>query len=91
MSHIQTCAAANGRTTKTEAKRSPLTGPQKLMWSLWMRLVDAGLADRRSMQSLNAFCERQTQVQRIEWLQPKQQDLLIASLKEWLKRGSNGP
>ncbi len=98
LAHIRACAGA----VRVQARRNPdnapatpkkpaLTGPQRLMWSLWMRLVDAGLAETRSMKALNAFCERQTQVQRIEWLNQKQQDLVIVSLKEWLKRGPNGP
>jgi phage-related protein len=38
------------------------------------------------MSALVAFAKRQTGVERLEWLQPKQEDLVIESLKRWLGR-----
>ena len=90
MAHIQQCIRASGIRPSPSAhtQDKPLTGAQRLMWSLWMRLVDAGLAEHRTMAALNAFCERQTEVRHIQWLNKRQQDLLIESLKAWLARAA---
>jgi hypothetical protein len=66
--------------------RAPLTAPQKLMWSLWQQLADAGKADGRKMASLMAYIKRQTGVERLEWLTKPQESLVIESLKQWLGR-----
>jgi hypothetical protein len=56
------------------------------MWSLWQQLADAGVAESRKMPALVAFAHRQTGLDRLEWLQPAQEDLVIESLKAWLRR-----
>ena len=56
------------------------------MWSLWMQLADAGQVDERSMAALGAFAKRQTGVDRLDWLNGRQEDLVIESLKQWLRR-----
>ena len=63
----------------------PLTPVQRKMWSLWQQLADAGLVDNRKMPALLAFVKRQTAVERLEWLNAKQEDLVVESLKKWLK------
>lgn len=68
--------------------RKALTGPQKKMWSLWQQLADADLVENRKMPALMAYVERQTSVARLEWLNSAQEDLVIESLKKWLKRQS---
>lgn len=91
LSHIASCMRASGLDTRGVERpysdAAPLSAKQALMWSLWMRLVDRGLADQRTMAALNAFCLRQTKVHRIQWLNREQEDLLIDSLKGWLQRG----
>jgi hypothetical protein len=56
------------------------------MWSLWQQLADAGKIQDRKMPALMVFIERQTGVARLEWLTPKQDDLVIESLKAFVKR-----
>lgn len=90
LAHLQAClrgrqTAPAGRTIAQE-----LTPAQRRMWSLWMELADAGLVQQRTMAALQAFAQRQTGVERLVWLQPKQEDLVIESLKLWLKRGETG-
>jgi phage gp16-like protein len=67
------------------AVKTELSPKQRLMWSLWMRLADAGLVEHRTMTALMAFAKRQTGVDRLQWLQPAQTDLVIESLKKWLR------
>lgn len=87
LAHMVTCGwAPAGKAGAVRTERKPLTKPQKLMWSLWQQLADAGLVANRKMLALNAFAQRQTGVDRIEWLNGKQEDLVIESLKRWLKR-----
>jgi Protein of unknown function (DUF1018) len=88
LAHMQSCITASGASKRGTAPRPALTGPQRLIWSLWMRLADAGKVDKRSMAALNAFVERQSQVQQMTWLNAEQQKLVIESLKRWLTRGS---
>lgn len=89
LAHLQACLRQQQPDTarKGDVVRSSLSAHQRLMWSLWMRLADAGLVTERSMAALNAFARRQTGVDRIDWLTTQQDDLVIASLKAWLKRG----
>jgi hypothetical protein len=89
MSHIQACLRANGRPVPAAAKadRPKLKPRQAKLWGLWMQLCDAGQAKVRSMSALDAWCQRQTQVQRMLWCNDAQLDLCIESAKRWLKRG----
>lgn len=72
---------------KRPVKRK-LTPKQRLMWSLWQQLADAGEVKDRQMAALMAYVTRQTSVQRLEWLKPAQEDLVIESLKKWLGRAT---
>lgn len=40
------------------------------------------------MAAIEAFAQRQTGVHKLAWLNGAQEDLVIESLKAWLKRGS---
>ena len=71
--------------------RTPWTPQQRLVWARWQRLADAKLVDRRDRGALEAWVARQTGVNRIEWLNPQQLDLVLASLKRWLERGEEPP
>ena len=95
LEHLQKCgwkptggAQAGG---KARPVRKALTGPQRLMWSLWQQLADAGLVENRKMPALQAYVTRQTQVDRLEWLNSAQEALVIESLKQWLARAPKAP
>ncbi|MEY2689187.1 MAG: hypothetical protein RL375_3385 [Pseudomonadota bacterium] len=88
LAHLQACLRHQQPAAKVRHIPAPLTPAQRLMWSLWMRLADAGLVTERTMAALEAFARRQTGVDRLQWLNPQQADLVVTSLKQWLKRGS---
>lgn len=90
LAHLQACLRQQPGHGQGRHVKGSLTPPQRLMWSLWMRLADAGLVGDRTMRSLEAFACRQTGVERLQWLNKPQQDLVILSLKQWLKRGAAG-
>lgn len=66
--------------------RRKLEPQHRLMWSLWQQLADADKVKDRRMPALVAYVHRQTGVDRLEWLNGKQNDLVIESLKQWLGR-----
>ena len=96
LAHMKACGwqGGNGRHTgpaktgsePSHAARKPLTAPQKKMWALWQSLADAGKTTNRKMPGLVAFAHRQTGVDLLDWLTAAQEDLVIESLKSWLKR-----
>lgn len=85
LAHLQKCI---DESSPRPAKpiRKPLTPVQRKIWALWMELADARLVDTRSMAAITAWVQRQTSVERLEWLTLQQEDLVILSLKQWLKR-----
>lgn len=91
IAHLRACgwqpvakgAGGGARPARTIAK--PLSPVQRKMWSLWQQLADAGLVANRRMPALAAFATRQTGVARLEWLTARQEDLVVESLKRWLK------
>ena len=93
LAHLRACgwnggatAPARGGKAAGGAARKPLTAPQRKMWSLWQQLADAGKVDSRRMPALVAFAQRQTGVDRLEWLNGDQEQLVLESLKAWLRR-----
>ena len=93
LAHLRACGWLGGTTTPARGQkpasapsRKPLTASQRKMWSLWMTLADAGKVDSRKMPALVAFAHRQTGVDRLEWLNANQEDLIIESLKAWVRR-----
>jgi hypothetical protein len=93
--HIQACQRANGGgapgAAATAAARKPrpkLPPRQGKLWALWMQLCDKGLADTRTMKALDAWCERQTQVTKMQWCNDAQLDACIEAAKRWLQRGA---
>jgi len=91
LAHLKACGwKGAGVRSSTRPVRKPLTAVQKKVWSLWQQLFEAGLVQDRTMPALAAYVKRQTGVERIEWLQPRQEDLVIESLKRWLGR-AGGP
>jgi phage gp16-like protein len=87
LAHLQACLKHRQAPGTARHIKAPLTPAQRLMWSLWMRLADAGQVGDRTMTALEAFAQRQTGVQRLQWLNKQQEDLVIVSLKAWIKRG----
>jgi len=98
---IEHMLAAKGRADSQAGKpaaapaarpvRRPLTALERKLWSLWMQAADAGLVRERKMAAITAWVQRQTGVERIEWLNGAQQDLVVESLKRWIKRGDKQP
>ena len=86
LSHLQACLVAHGKGQQTSRViRGTLSQKQSKMWALWMALADAGFVTSRTMAALEAFATRQTGVDRLQWLNGHQEDLVIDSLKAWLK------
>lgn len=85
LGHMAKCGWVAGK-LRRKTQRAPLTPPQKKMWSLWQQLADAGLIANRRMPALVAFAARQTGVDKLEWLNGAQEDLVIESLKRFLSR-----
>lgn len=82
--------AATGKPARKTVRR-PLAAHECKLWSLWMQGADAGLVKLRTMAALNAWCKRQTGVDRIEWLTGDQISLAIEALKLWVERGGDTP
>lgn len=68
--------------------RPRLTAPQRLMWSLWQQLADAGRVNNRKMAGLLGYIKRQAHVEALTWLTAAQEHQVIESLKGWLARGA---
>ena len=97
LAHLTACLRQAGTAAAPyRAKRAETLNPRALkptqakMWSLWMELADAGEVENRTMASLTAFAKRQTGVDRLDWLNGRQEDLVIESLKQWLARVEAG-
>lgn len=87
LAHLNACLKARQAPQPARVVRQPLTPSQRLIWSLWMQLADAGLVAQRTMSAVEAFAARQTGVDKLDWLNGKQEELVIESLKRWLDRG----
>lgn len=90
LAHLQACKAKVQPTPVRQVQRKPLTPGGRKLWSLWMQAADKNLVRLRKMLALNAWCARQTGVDRIEWLTVAQEQLAIESLKAWIARGGDG-
>lgn len=93
LDHLRQCGFTNAATKRAPAGAAPrkavsgeLTATQRLMFSLWQQLADAGKVHERRMSALVSYAKRQTGVDRLEWLNGRQEDLVIESLKRWLAR-----
>jgi len=88
LAHLQACGWA-GKLTPVRSTRPEAWGPRhKRLWAAWQALADARLVQERSKAALQTWVKRQTQVDRIGWLNDQQLDLCINSAKLWLKRGA---
>lgn len=93
LAHLQACVrqmapslAPSPVRRATARNPTPLKPTQAKMWSLWMELADAEKVEHRTMAALTAFAKRQTGVDHLDWLNGRQEDLVIESLKAWLAR-----
>lgn len=86
LAHLQACQAKMGTSTPAGRAKTPWSPSQKRIWSLWQQLADAKLVNVRDRKALDAWIKRQTGVDRIEWLNAAQLDLVIDSAKRWLNR-----
>ena len=84
LAHMRACGFVNK--PLGSAKRTPFDPRQRLIWSLWQQLADAGRVTERKLPGLDAWVKRQTGVDKMVWLNEHQQDLAIVSLKAWLRR-----
>lgn len=63
------------------------TPQEKLIWSLWQQLADAGKIKNRKMAGLMGYVKAHiARVDHISWLNGAQQDMLIEQLKKFLQR-----
>lgn len=63
----------------------------KLIRHLWLKLHGMGAVKDSSEAALAAFAKRQTNVERLEWMNGYQAGLVIESLKKWVKRLEDTP
>jgi phage gp16-like protein len=66
--------------------RTPLTGPQRKMWSLWQQLADTGRVHDRTMTGLLAWINAQNGIEALRFLTPAQETAVIEQLKQWVSR-----
>lgn len=86
LAHLQACQAQQGTAAAPARAKTPW-GPQlRKLWALWQQLADAKLVQDRTRGALQAWVSRQTGVDRLEWLNPQQLDLVLTSARRWLDR-----
>lgn len=89
LAHLSACQAQMAPQAQPKPARPAKAAwlPQhRLMWSRWQQLADAGLVESRAGSALESWVYRQTGVNKLVWLNDKQRDLVLASLKRWLER-----
>ena len=88
LAHLTACGFAGKTRAKPGSTRAkaPWTPSQRLLWSRWQQLADAGLVKTRDRHALDAWVKRQSGVDRLEWLNPQQLDAVLGSCKRWLAR-----
>lgn len=84
LAHLRACGYVNAkRGARSVSEWSP---KQRLVWSLWQKLADAGRVNERNRAALDAWLQHHVGPQRLEWLNGPQQDQAIAMLKQWMVR-----
>lgn len=88
LAHLQACRQQQtGQPAQPVPQRPAWTPERRKIWALWQQLADAGLVQSRSREALFTWVARTTGVDRLEWLNTKQVELCVESLKKWLDRG----
>jgi hypothetical protein len=77
-----------GKARRSVHKRAAWNPKHKLVWALWQQLADAGKVTDRRAGALGAYVKRQTGVDQLAWINERQIDLVIESLKKWLARAA---
>lgn len=85
LAHLRACQQQLGIASRASSPR-PWSPMLRALWSRWQQLADARLVHDRSRAGLQAWVQRQTGVDRLEWLTTQQLDLVLASAKRWLAR-----
>jgi phage gp16-like protein len=77
-----------GRPLPPEAARADAVeqAQHKKIVHLWRALYQAGQIDDPTMSALCSFCTRQTGIQHVRWLPPRDANTVIESLKQWIQR-----
>lgn len=87
LEHMKSRGYRPGRGRGSRYADDPLS--RKIL-ALWLEMRDQGVIENASNAALRAFLKRQTGVERLEWLNNKQADVVIESLKSWLEREAPG-
>ena len=84
LDHLKKC----GWKPKTSQMKSrPSDDPQiNMCRALWLQLHTEGKVYNPKEEALQRYAQRQTKVARLEWLNSKQMNTVIESLKKWLDR-----
>lgn len=91
LAHLAACQAKGAPKAQPAREKTPWSPQQRLVWACWQRLADAKLVEHRDRHAVEAWIKRQTGVDRLAWLNGPQLDLVLSSLKQWLKRGEEPP
>lgn len=84
LDHLKKC----GWKPKTSPMKSrPTDDPQiNMCRALWLELHAVGKVHNPEEAALQRYAQRQTKIARLEWLNSKQMNTVIESLKQWLNR-----
>jgi phage gp16-like protein len=84
LEHLRACGWKGARSA---GKRTLASDPQsKMIRGLWLELHELGYVDDASETALAAWVKRETGVQALQWLNPKQRGVTIEKLKYWRHR-----
>lgn len=86
LAHLRSCLEKQIPGAKPDRDKAPWGPSERRLWSLWQQLADADMVKDRNRPALNAWVQRQTGVDRLEWLNSAQKALVIDSAKRWLAR-----
>lgn len=84
--HLKSKGAKFAPARKSGAKRLASEPQSKMARGLWIELHQLGAVRDPSEAALASYVKRQTRVDRLEWLNGKQAELVIEALKKWLER-----
>lgn len=86
LDHMRACGFKGSAQGHAQGVRKPWSREQKLVWSLWQQLADAGLVRARDRKALDAWVKAYIKVDRIEFMNRAQLDHCIAMLRQWVAR-----
>ncbi|WOF75334.1 regulatory protein GemA [Parvibaculaceae bacterium PLY_AMNH_Bact1] len=77
---------AQGFKTKRQQRTTVKHDQGRFIVALWIDLWQLGAVEDRRDAALDAFVKRQTGVERMLWLSPRQANSVVEALKDWCKR-----